>query len=400
MLKIRLVSWFLTLAIMGWIGMKAYCYFFDASIPTVTTTGIEDGGFYSGDVACTVSGAHRYKVSTLTIMLDEKPLVQNYSVGKSSFEYPFTLNTKAMVNGKHEILIELKSGTFNSKETSEKISIFVDNVPLQAAFIENTNDVKVFQGKTLHIQFQANKPLKEATAHLFTRKFACFPEAKGSLIYETFIPVDYEEKANEYMLSIDCLDYVDNEVTLEERVQVVPFPFKKQKITVDSQKMKEEKEASQADDLSGRMQELTEQSPREKLWHGSFAKPTNYTMTFTDFGTQRITADRGIYTHKGVDVGSLPKAAVWAPQDGIVVIKDRYTYSGNTVVIDHGWGIFSLLYHLEDFADSVEVGKKIKKGNPIGRVGKTGYANGYHLHWEMRIDNTEVDPLEWIKEDF
>ncbi len=400
MLKIRLISWILTLSFLGWIGMKGYCYFFDDSIPTVSVSGIEHNGFYSGDVNCSINGKHRYKVSTISILLDEKPLVNNYSVSKSSFEYPFTLNTKTINNGPHKITIHLKSGAFHNTEITEKMSIFIDNVPLQAAFIQNNNDVKVFQGKTLHVQFQTNKPLKEAFAHIFTRKFPCFPEAKGSLIYEAFIPVDCEEKANEYMLSIDCIDYVDNEVTLEERVQVVPFPFKKQKITVDGQKMKEEKEASQADDLTTKMVELTENSPKEKLWHGTFIKPTQYTMIFTDFGTQRTTADRGVYTHKGVDVGSMPKAAVWAPQDGIVVVKDRYTYSGNTVVIDHGWGIFSLLYHLEDFADSIQVGMHIKKGNPVGRVGKTGYANGYHLHWEMRIDNTEIDPLDWIKENF
>ena len=92
----------------------------------------------------------------------------------------------------------------------------------------------------------------------------------------------------------------------------------------------------------------------------------------------------------------MPRSVVWAPQDGIVVMKDRFAPSGNTVIVDHGLGILSLFYHLEDFAD-IEVGQKILQGNPLGTIGKTGFATGYHLHWEMRINNTPVDPLQWIK---
>ena len=92
----------------------------------------------------------------------------------------------------------------------------------------------------------------------------------------------------------------------------------------------------------------------------------------------------------------MPRSVVWAPQDGIVVMKDRFAPSGNTVIVDHGLGILSLFYHLEDFAD-IEVGQKVAQGNPLGTIGKTGFATGYHLHWEMRINNTPVDPLQWVK---
>jgi len=90
---------------------------------------------------------------------------------------------------------------------------------------------------------------------------------------------------------------------------------------------------------------------------------------------------------------------VWATQSGKVIIKDRYLMSGNTVAIDHGCGIVSLYYHLEDFAD-IEVGDMLKKGNPVGTLGMTGYASGYHLHWELRVNGTPVDPLQWTQQNF
>ena len=53
----------------------------------------------------------------------------------------------------------------------------------------------------------------------------------------------------------------------------------------------------------------------------------------------------------------------------------------------------------EDFAD-IEVGQKVAKGNPVGTMGKTGYAQGYHLHWEMRLNNIAIDPMQWTKANF
>jgi len=98
--------------------------------------------------------------------------------------------------------------------------------------------------------------------------------------------------------------------------------------------------------------------------------------------------------HKAVDLINRPHCTVWAAQTGKVIIKDRFYLTGNTIVLDHGLGIFTLYGHLEDFAD-INVGSIVKKGSPIGKLGMTGYAAGYHLHWELRINNIGVDPIEW-----
>jgi murein DD-endopeptidase MepM/ murein hydrolase activator NlpD len=123
------------------------------------------------------------------------------------------------------------------------------------------------------------------------------------------------------------------------------------------------------------------------------------TRVSCEYGMKRVTQEKGCYMHKAVDLAGMPRTVVWAPQDGIVVIKNKYKSSGNTVVIDHGLGIFTLLFHLDSFSN-VNVGDKIRRGSPVGKMGMTGYATGYHLHWEMRINNIHVDPLQWTKLDF
>ena len=163
-------------------------------------------------------------------------------------------------------------------------------------------------------------------------------------------------------------------------------------------KMEHEKEISISQNLlHEQLEQLITQSPRKKLWHGPFLAPTEIQRISTDFGVIRITPERGLYAHKALDIVNTPKSLVWAPQAGIIIVMNRYAYSGNTVVIDHGYGIFTLLFHLDSFAPTLALGQKIQKGNPIGKLGMSGYASGYHLHWEMRINNIPVDPMQWTK---
>jgi murein DD-endopeptidase MepM/ murein hydrolase activator NlpD len=398
---VKLIVTSLLILGVAWIGRKGYLYFFDKTRVEASLSGIEHQGCYAGDVSCILSGEHPHKVKTISLFLDGKPLIYNYVVGKSSFEYPFTLQTTPLNNGKHTLRVKVIASSFYKNEKEWEVPFVVDNVPLQAAFVKPNTENRVFQGKTLHIQFQTNKPLASATAKIFARSFHCYPEATDSLIYETFIPIETEEKPNEYMLYIECVDQTKNTLMLETKLQVIPYPFKKVTLHVDPKKMEEERAMSEDNDgLAEQLEKVTAASPHKKLWNGSFCLPTEVSQVFTEFGTLRVTQAKGMYAHKGVDIGKLPKGVVWAPQDGMVVIKDRYTYSGNTVVIDHGWGLLSLYFHLDSMPENLTVGKMVKKGNPIGTVGKTGYANGYHLHWEIRINNTPVDALEWTKPGF
>ena len=382
-----------------WIGKSTYHYFLNKNIPESSIVGIQEGGHYAGDVACVINGYHPYKVGKVSIYIDESPLVYNFSIGKQSFEHPFSISTEALTNGKHTIKTVVVDGTYHKNKVVNNYSVTVDNTPLQAAFLAQSNEFKVFQGRTLHVQFQVNKPLKSAKITLFSKEYDCFPEAEKSLVYESYIPIECEVKPNEYPVVIDCMDLVDNSISLNGKVQIVPFPFKKQRLHVSAKKIEEEKAAGASQKLlDDQLEELSKKSPRKKLWNGAFFVPTEVQWIATEYGVVRTTQEKGKYTHKALDIANTPKSVIWASQDGIVVVKDRYVYSGNTVVIDHGYGILSLFFHLDSFADSIEVGQKIKRGSPIGKLGKTGYASGYHLHWEMRINNIPVDPMQWTKE--
>ena len=196
-------------------------------------------------------------------------------------------------------------------------------------------------------------------------------------------------------------NFVKNNITLFSKIVVNNVKFPKQRgFVVPKGKLEEEKEIGMSNKiLEQALEKWIKDSPKKKLWSGNFEIPINMKRMTTPYGEIRTTPEKGRYLHKAVDITDLPKSVVWASQSGKVIIKDRFIESGNSVVIDHGLGVFTLYFHLEDFAD-IEVGDYVKKGNPIGRLGMTGYANGYHLHWELRVNNMAVDPLQWTKKSF
>jgi hypothetical protein len=393
-LCIGLLSWY--------IGNNIYLYYYNNSDPIVVITDIEDGAFFKEKLTAKISGTHPYKISNYSIFIDGKPVKLNCSISRSSFEQLLTVPVDELDNGKHHIKFIVTSAARNQNKIEIDRTFYVDNAILQAGFIKQASDNKVLQGRCLHLQFQVNKPIKEAVVTALSHDYLAYPETKGSLIYETFIPVECEQHPSEYLLSIALQDHVGNTFDLQGTFEVVGYTFKKKTLHVPSGSLDREKEFTQLSekDFELKMEELTKECVREKLWQGAFEIPLAMTNITTEFGIQRVAQERGCYVHKAIDmVASGPRSVVWASQSGIVVLKERYIHSGNTIIIDHGWGIFSMYFHLENYAN-IEVGQKIKKGNPIGTMGKTGYANGYHLHWEIRVGNIAVDPMQWTKREF
>jgi len=400
MLRLRNIIIVLGLFITAWIGWHINGYFFDTDLPSIKLTGIEENGYYAGDVQCLVSGNHHYKIADISIFLDSKLIVNKFRINKRNFTYQFPLSTKSLSDGHHILEVTVTDGTRQRHTKSEIINFETDNTALQARFISPEQNFKISQGHTFHVQFQTNKEIKNAKISIFAQQFTCNPETQHSLIYECFIPIACEETPNEYPFSIEIEDHVGNRQRLDGKLQIIPFPFKTRIINVKSEKMVQEKEIGKPQDIfEEELKKAVNASPKTKLWTGLFIIPAQYSHFSCPFGEVRTTQEKGRYIHNGLDVIALPKSVAWAPQEGKVVLKDRFAFTGNTVIIDHGLGVFSLLFHLDNFAD-IKVGDIVKKGNPVGTVGKTGYATGYHLHWEMRIHNIPVDPLQWTRTDF
>lgn len=109
------------------------------------------------------------------------------------------------------------------------------------------------------------------------------------------------------------------------------------------------------------------------------------------YGSQRILNGKPRQPHFGVDVAAPVGTLVVAPSSGVVTLveKDLY-YTGGTIIIDHGHGLSSAFLHMQDV--TVKKGQKVKQGDKIGTIGKTGRATGPHLDWRMNLFGARIDP--------
>ena len=112
------------------------------------------------------------------------------------------------------------------------------------------------------------------------------------------------------------------------------------------------------------------------------------------FGVRSVYNGEPRAPHSGADFASPSGTPVLAPGGGRVVLAEPLYFTGQTVVIDHGLGLVSLLAHLSRI--DVRVGADVVAGARVGLVGATGRATGPHLHWTVRLQGARVDPMSVI----
>jgi len=147
--------------------------------------------------------------------------------------------------------------------------------------------------------------------------------------------------------------------------------------------------------------QLVAPATTDKRWQGEFEFPSTY---FTDsfpsvFGTRRNYNNTGYNAyHTGLDFYGGVGVEIQAPAPGKVVFSGPLTVRGNTTILDHGWGVYTLYFHQSEFL--VSEGEEVDTGEVIGLVGGTGRVTGPHLHWEVRVGGEPVQPLDWVERSY
>jgi murein DD-endopeptidase MepM/ murein hydrolase activator NlpD len=133
-----------------------------------------------------------------------------------------------------------------------------------------------------------------------------------------------------------------------------------------------------------------------RYWTGTFRAPVDEPICIeSGYGDRRsYNGSDYIYFHTGIDYGVCANLNIYAPAPGVVVFTGLLSVRGNTTIIDHGWGVYSGLYHQSKIL--VQVGQIVKAGEQIGIIGATGRVDGPHLHWDLFVNGTQADPLDWL----
>lgn len=126
-----------------------------------------------------------------------------------------------------------------------------------------------------------------------------------------------------------------------------------------------------------------------------FAWPTTATRISSSFGGRIHPIYQVWMEHKGVDIAAGNGSPIYAAQDGIVTFAGELGTAGNAIIIRHEGFYETRYYHLSSI--EIEQGAHVLKEQKIGEVGKTGDTTGYHLHFEIRLNGTPVDPLDYYR---
>jgi murein DD-endopeptidase MepM/ murein hydrolase activator NlpD len=152
------------------------------------------------------------------------------------------------------------------------------------------------------------------------------------------------------------------------------------------------------------IRDLVSQATPERYWEGVFKSPGYFPDCYNSlYGNRRLyeTEDGTLSIsgfHSGVDLCGGAGLPIFAPAPGVIVFAGPLDVRGNATIIDHGWGVYSGFWHQSEIL--VQVGQKVETGDIIGRVGGTGRVTGPHLHWEIWVNDVQVNPLEWLQEPF
>ena len=218
------------------------------------------------------------------------------------------------------------------------------------------------------------------------------PIRTSSTEWQILIGIDLDTKPGRYDVSITSGPSEKDRIT--QLLTVLPKTFATRRLTVDAAFVNPSAEqAARIKEDTARLNGAWGSSAPTSLWSGAWARPVPGAANSV-FGTRSIFNGEPRSPHGGADFQGTAGTPVKAPNSGRVVLAGDLYFTGNTVVIDHGAGLFSLFAHLRTI--NVREGDPVATNAVVGELGATGRVTGPHLHWAVRLDGARIDPLSLL----
>jgi murein DD-endopeptidase MepM/ murein hydrolase activator NlpD len=252
------------------------------------------------------------------------------------------------------------------------------------------------QGSLLLIELKSAKPLAEAQGDWDGRSVPFWREAGGENERRGLLGVDLEKAPGEYELMLTGQTASGEKVSCSVTVAVRKGQFATEKLQVDKQFVEPSPEqVKRANEERQKLRDIFDRVTPERLWDGPFRIPLDGVTTGSNFGKRRILNGNPGSPHGGMDLPGAMGTPVHAAQRGRVVLAEELFFSGNTVVLDHGLGIYTFYGHLSEI--DVKADDALETGAVLGKVGATGRVTGPHLHWGLTVERARVNPLLLVK---
>ncbi|HPD56974.1 MAG TPA: M23 family metallopeptidase [Smithellaceae bacterium] len=324
--------------------------------------------------------------------------------------------------------IDLEDGPARLSISAQDRSLFRNTRIYEQEIIIDTHPPQIFQsaepdyfaqGGTAIIAYRVSKPVEEAGIY---HNDIFLPSHKAKVgqntVYYTMLAVPLYATKDNFRLHIYARDEAGNETTVIPAFFIQERIFRSDSVSLSESFLKTKMPEFQSvnpplhgkspaeifafvnsqlrADNDRQIQNICQKLSDKKLWDGTFLRMRGAAI-MARFGDRRayLTAGKtlGNSIHLGVDLASTANAPIEAANSGVVVFAQELGIYGNTVIIDHGQGLFSLYAHLSSIL--VKKSQSVKKEQIIGHSGLTGLAGGDHLHFSMLVGGNFVNPFEW-----
>jgi murein DD-endopeptidase MepM/ murein hydrolase activator NlpD len=332
-------------------------------------------------------------------------------------EIPVTLEPTALglKEGKATLTIEARDRSWQNlcqgRTASLTRDVVIDLVPVTLTYQAVSH--LLHAGGTGAIGYRLNKEVKDSGVLVGGRFYQGFPNPKGTKgDYVVLFPVPQEGPAA-FRVELVARPSLGNEVKQTVSLRAKPRRWRHDQMNLSEGFLRQvaaKFPGANPNDFLGAYLEVNRNLRRQNhelfqkvcahshpqpLWSGAFQRFSGKRMA--RFGDRRAYLYQGQVvdhqTHMGEDLASLVHSPVYAGNNGVVVYAEPLGIYGQTVILDHGLGVFSSYSHLSQI--DVKVGDRVGKGAVLGRTGATGLAGGDHLHFAINLQGEFVDPLEW-----
>ncbi len=275
------------------------------------------------------------------------------------------------------------------------------------------------QGSLLLVELRSAKTLKEVKAH-WAGQEAPFWKVDGKEkrredekaetghdvrmaprkhgrkdVWRALLGVDLEQAAGNYDVTVFAQSEGGEQVSCGLIVVVKARRFATERLRVAPKFVEPSPdEAKRALEERERLRAIFAAVTPERLWEGRFRVPLDGAAPGGNFGKRRILNGHPGSPHSGMDFPAAAGTPVRAAQSGRVALAEELFFSGNTVVVDHGLGIYTFYGHLSSMR--VKAGEAVEAGGVLGEVGATGRVTGPHLHWGLTVRRARVNPLQIV----
>jgi murein DD-endopeptidase MepM/ murein hydrolase activator NlpD len=259
----------------------------------------------------------------------------------------------------------------------------------------------VAPGEVVLVDVRASIPLKTVTADWSA--FAASSSTAGVTLtfyaidpqhWQGLVPIDLEARAGQHVLTLHAASTTGRELTRDYPITIAARTFPARRITVAPQFADPPAEVRpRIDKERQQVESRFATTTPERFWTKPFIAPVPGEAT-SSFGRRSIVNGQARSPHTGTDFQAAVGTPVVAPNDGRIVLAQDLYFTGNTIIIDHGLGVYSYLAHLSAF--DVKEGERVTRGQTIARSGATGRVTGPHLHWTLRFGAARVDPLSLL----